>query len=104
MSEYGVPENELEGTSHWEPRFDNLPGDPMNLFDPYLPSDLSNPYPDSYSLSIADIEHLWMEDDNEDGRGEEAVVEQPQADLDWTDQRFLVRFPSRLACGVRSLG
>ena len=32
-----------------------------------------------------------MEDDNEDGRGEEAVVEQPQADLDWTND-FLSDF------------
>ncbi|PSS31146.1 Pinin like, partial [Actinidia chinensis var. chinensis] len=75
MGEYGVPENEMEGKSHWEHGFDNLPGDPMNLFDPSLLSDLSNPYPDSYCLSIGDIEHLWMEDDNEDGLGEKAVVE-----------------------------
>ncbi|XP_057490734.1 bZIP transcription factor 60-like [Actinidia eriantha] len=89
MGEYGVPENEMEGKSHWEHGFDNLPGDPMNLFDPSLLSDLSNPYPDSYSLSIGDIEHLWMEDDNEDSRGEEAVVEQPQAALGWTNDFLL---------------
>ncbi|PSR99457.1 BZIP transcription factor [Actinidia chinensis var. chinensis] len=90
MGESGVLENEMEGKSDWEQMFVNLSDDHRSLFDSSLLSDLSNPSPDSYSLSIGDIEQLLMEDDNEDGRGEEAVVGQPQA-LEWPND-FLSDF------------
>ncbi|GFZ10596.1 basic region/leucine zipper motif 60 [Actinidia rufa] len=80
----------MEGKSDWEQMFVNLSDDHRSLFDSSLLSDLSNPSPDSYSLSIGDIEQLLMEDDNEDGRGEEAVVGQLQA-LEWPND-FLSDF------------